>query len=297
MPEITMPFEDRFFSQTAVNCNEPIIFHYTGAAGALGILTSAQIWCTLTSHMNDREESRFAHSVAMGIASRELSQADAGLRDRFLEEFSSQLRRIERVKIFAACFSECEDLLSQWRGYSGKLGYALGFSLNNLKKVGAENGFSIAEVKYKHEEHEAELTPIVRSLIVRFDGTLNVDSDRAKIEADFRDGMRAIAEKSAVIKHPAFAEEREWRLHSNPFLPLHDQTDFVVRNDQIVPILKADLEDGTVGSPHFTRNICLRSLIVGPGPDQADRGKAITSVCLRHNIHFVCLFHSATPLR
>jgi hypothetical protein len=114
------------------------------------------------------------------------------------------------------------------------LGYSLGFSLNNLKQVGAKNGLNLVQVKYKNEEHEAELKPVVKTLIANFN---KLENDRAKIEAAFCDGMKSIARKSAIIKHPTFSEEREWRLHSNPLSPLHDQTDFVVRDDQIVPIL------------------------------------------------------------
>lgn len=287
-----------FASNIALNAKEPIVFHYTGAGGTLGIMQSAQMWCTLASHMNDREECKFAHSVAKRIAYTELSKADSDFRTKFMSEFDEQLERYGGIPIYVACFSECEDLLSQWRGYGGKLGYALGFSSTSLASIASKQGFKFEPVKYNNQEHEALLRPIVLELIEHFEPGWEAPLDREKIEKIFRPGMAQIAAKSAIVKHPSFSEEREWRLHSVPFADLIDKTDFVVRGDSIVPIVKFSLETGkTFARPRMTRDICLRGCVVGPGPDQDERSSAIWSVAVRHNVSIGQVMRSAAPLR
>jgi len=298
MTKITNPpFEERFFNDISINVKERIIFHYTTAAGALGIFEGAQIWTSLATHMNDKQECKFAHGVARRIAHGELRQSDAILREAFLAEFREQLERYEHLKVFVACFSEAHDLLSQWRGYGGMLGYALGFSLESVQRIAEKQGFKLEEVKYKNAEHEALLRPIVVDLIAKFDPGWDRTKHREQIDNSFRPGMTAIAEKSAIIKHPAFSEEREWRLHSNPMAPLQDRTDFVVREGRIVPIVKVNLESGKTTHPRFYRDICLRGCVVGPGPDQEERTDAIWTVALRHQVSIGQIMRSAAPVR
>jgi hypothetical protein len=255
------------------------------------------MWTSLATHMNDKQECKFAHSVARRIAYTELKQSDATLREAFLAEFREQLERYQHLKVFVACFSEAHDLLSQWRGYGGTLGYALGFSLDSVQNVAEKQGFQLQQVKYKNNEHEALLRPIVLDLISKFNPSWDRTKHREQIDNSFRPGMTAIAEKSAIIKHPTFSEEREWRLHSHPMAPLQDNTDFVVREGRIVPIVKVNLENGKTKHPHLDRDICIRGCVVGPGPDQDERSDVIWTIALRHKISVGQTMRSAAPLR
>ena len=290
------PFEDRFFSNATLNCKEPIVFHYTNGAGALGILSTGKLWCSLASHMNDKQECRYAHQVAVQRAYHALKQSDGSLRDKFINEFRSQLERISKIKIYVACFSEAEDLLSQWRGYSGLNGYSLGFSLNDLSKLSEKQSFQISEVKYKHDEHCKEIDPIISSLLKRYDASL---CDRSKIDEIFWPSMQQVAEKSAIIKHPSFAEEREWRLHSQPFSDSFEKIDFIIRNDQIVPIFKFSLDTGRMEKVYgrVLRNISFRTYKVGPGANQEERTEAIMAIIQKNNIYWVFGSPSNVPLR
>ncbi|WP_161491952.1 DUF2971 domain-containing protein [Bradyrhizobium centrolobii] len=299
---IELPYgeNNQFFSSSTANAGEPIIFHYTRAAGALGILQSGEMWCTLASHMNDRVEGKYAHSLAKSIAYSELRKSADSFRNNFLSELTEQLARYQHAKVYAACFSEAEDLLSQWRGYTGKFGYALGFSLKSLQTVAATQHFLLQPVKYKYEEQRDILLPVIQDLVSKYDPDLDPDEDREKIDILFAPAMKRIAEKSAIIKHPSFSEEREWRLHSHPLSPLQDRTDFVVRDDQIVPIVKVKLDNGT--SKHRNtfieqRDICLRSCVIGPGADPTERHDAMWAVSRRYRVRLDQLIESSAPLR
>ncbi|MDA9529432.1 DUF2971 domain-containing protein [Bradyrhizobium sp. CCBAU 25338] len=299
---INLPYGDnnQFLSSSTANAGEPIIFHYTRAAGALGIMQSGEMWCTLASHMNDRVEGKYAHSLARSIAYSELQKSTDSLRSSFMNEFTEQLARYQHRMVYAACFSEAEDLLSQWRGYTGKFGYALGFSLKSLQTVAAQQHFLLQPVKYQFAEQRDMLRPIVLDLISKYNPDLDHDEHREQIDEVFAPAMKSISEKSAVIKHPSFSEEREWRLHSHPLSLLQDRTDFVVRDDQIVPIVKLKLDNGT--SKHRNtfieqRDICLRSCVIGPGPDPRERLDAMWAVSTRYGVRLDQLIESAAPLR
>jgi hypothetical protein len=268
-----------------LNCEEPIVFHYTNAVGALGILSTGKLWCSLASHMNDKQECIYAHQVAVQRAYHALRQSDGLLREKFINEFRSQLERISKIKIYVACFSEAEDLLSQWRGYSGLNGYSLGFSLNDLRKLSGKQSFQISEVRYKQDEHYKEIDPIIDSLLERYDSDLD---DRSKIDKVFWRSMQQIAEKSAIIKHPSFAEEREWRLHSLPFSGFFEKIDFIIREDQIVPIFKFDLDTGRMEKVRgrVLRNISFRTYKVGPGADQEERIEAILAIIQKNSLYW-----------
>jgi Protein of unknown function (DUF2971) len=294
---VESPFKDRVVSGIALNSGEPLVFHYTGAAGALGILKNAEMWCTLASHMNDKQECRFAHGVAKRIAYTELSKADTGFREKFTVELTEQLERYEVLKVYVACFSECEDLLSQWRGYGGNSGYALGFSSNALKALGERQGFAFDDVKYKNDEHEALLRPIILDLISKFDSNWDRKEHRKQIEDAFGPSMASIAAKAAIIKHPSFSEEREWRLHSKPMFGADGNIDFIVRANRIVPIAKVNLDNGSFGPPYFRRDICVRGCVVGPGPEQAERSEAISALASKLEVSIREIEWSSAPLR
>jgi len=106
-----------------------------------------------------------------------------------------------------ACFCEQGDLLSQWRGYSSGGGYALGFDLDELRQV---------------QGPDLDLRPELVKVHYGVDHIMTVVGP--VIGAIFRDGrgdpevVGAIEERGLVfptlagMKHPAFEEEKEWRL-------------------------------------------------------------------------------------
>lgn len=117
------------------------VFHYTTIEGLVGILSSGVIWATDLSYTNDASEYIYADQIIEEALGR------FKLHDPMLAEFLSILRADPRdgFDVYAACFCERGDLLSQWRAYaSGGTGYAIQFDWTALSTMfsGIETAFS-----------------------------------------------------------------------------------------------------------------------------------------------------------
>jgi hypothetical protein len=295
---IQFTFEDRFFSHESLNCNEPIVFHYTSAHGALGIVDSAELWCTLAYHMNDHTECRYVHEVAMDIAVSMLSTATPEIRSNILGEMRSRFDRISNIKLYVACLTEAGDLLSQWRGYAGPGGYCLGFSLESLKQVSLMNQLFVGDVKYQCKDQHEIVGPIVAELLSSISAVGGLPAEGDAVEKLFEPFILQIARVAPRIKHSAFSEEREWRIYSNP-LKLYDNIlDFRANSTGIIPFLKLGLDKGHTGEgANLLRDICLRTFRTGPGPNATERQYAITDLVRVKRVRWQLASHSAAPLR
>lgn len=276
--------------------SEPVVFHYTRATGALGIITSGELWCTSVYHMSDRQECVYARIIAQSCARELLRGEMPEHRERFVSLLGEQLQRTDHTDFFAACFSEPADLLSQWRGYAGIAGYSLGFSLQALYSVTEKSGMFVGKVLYNQSEQEALLAPILRQLVAKYD--FSAELDRDQVGKVFMPTVWELAKQAVLIKHPAFSEEREWRVYSRPGNAHGCKMDFIVRNDRIVPILKMSLHNGTKTIGKQLRNdICLRTYDIGPGPDSSERFFAFSQLVQQSNVYFASGKTSAAPLR
>jgi hypothetical protein len=101
------------------------LYHYTDAAGLLGILQTGQVWFTSMYHVNDPSEVHFGRQLAIQA----LLHLDGGLGE-FCEDYQQQIsRRDFRTKFepFVACFSREPNTLGQWRAYGDNgRGFAIG---------------------------------------------------------------------------------------------------------------------------------------------------------------------------
>lgn len=103
------------------------IWHYTDAAGAIGILQSQSLWATSLSSLNDSGEYAYGRSVLDSITAR--AYASRHLRPRQKDH----IRRItdaadalwEEDSIFIVSASLARDSLPQWRGYGGATPHAI----------------------------------------------------------------------------------------------------------------------------------------------------------------------------
>jgi hypothetical protein len=116
-----------------------VIYHYTNSVGLLGILSSQELWLGDIEFMNDAEELAYARPALVAELEAKadaLWPADARDTGETAEQNRAGMLRMIRdfltrasatYHAYAACFCEDSDLLSQWRGYAGEGGYAIGF--------------------------------------------------------------------------------------------------------------------------------------------------------------------------
>jgi len=203
---------------------EKFLYHYTSLNGFKGIIDTKKIWASNILYLNDTEEIKQAIWITMTcleiIADSSESRDEKEFIDKFYWQVESIPRRDRDFGIYVCSFSTKPDLLSQWRGYcpDGN-GICIGLDFNSeiYEQIKAQ-GFSLVKCEYadQHEIPPLCIQKFLNETLTAFH-TLPLKmklSDRIeKALTGFEQKLLRIA---TSIKHPAFIEEGEWRLVSEP---------------------------------------------------------------------------------
>ena len=196
------------------------LFHYTTAAGLLGILRSSTLWATDLRFLNDAQEAIYAQELVAdavrGMKNPVLDPAHfayemgEGAVETFARYQGYVLDALNSAEfgVYVACFCQSGDLLSQWRGYGTDHGYAIELKTDALTT--ALGGFStyppakgLAQVRYGSDA-AADVVSLAVEAVEDFN--LNHPGVKAEYKA------LHLAALLATIKNPGFHEEKEWRL-------------------------------------------------------------------------------------
>jgi Protein of unknown function (DUF2971) len=135
--------------------NDPpaVLYHYTTAAGLMGIIASQRLWATNARFLNDPSEIRYAlKMISDTVAEREKAYLEArsaeptlavpdlagiilGVGAPKIEIWAKDLLEVfhHQREVYVTSFCEDGDLLSQWRGYaSAGGGYAIGIAAGQV---------------------------------------------------------------------------------------------------------------------------------------------------------------------
>ena len=183
----------------------PVLYHYCSSASLISILQSRRFWAGDARQMNDAQELVYARKVAARVAARLIADDGYGYGEAgeaLLQSLASESYNYwEWDRYFIVCFSEHSDQLSQWRAYADDgLGYAIGIRSSAHFSAGGPRPVVLERVIYDPTEQDALVESIIGAAVGEADhrGTDN-----------FLSGLWEIL---AIIKNPAFSEEKEWRL-------------------------------------------------------------------------------------
>lgn len=213
--------------------------YYTSAATALQILLGKQIWMRNTMVMNDFSE--VEHGLACVVKAYNsdagsrlkgiLDEEHPGISAEFEALFNAWIPGFKR-DTFVACLSEHpphEDRygrLSMWRAYGGAAGVALIVNGDVLFRPSNALAAYSSPVAYLDEGAlDNDLDAVATALA----------QDRTLLRQLGREGtkdaiFRMLRFAAVCTKHPAFAEEREWRvvaspaIEASPLLPVQLET-------------------------------------------------------------------------
>jgi hypothetical protein len=227
-----------------------ILFHYTSLAGLLEILRTAELWATEIHRFSDSRE--LAHSF--GAASQILrgdGNPDPVVRGRIAALLSS-LESFASVNMYVACLSEDGDSLSQWRAYcpAGR-GVAIGFSASVLQRILSPCGFRLARCRYTADDLLAASRAYLEAALLAAE-----PFSAGSVVAGY-------LQLACVFKHPAFAEEKEWRAVSCAPIGCDDpRLRFRETRNTVAPYIPLPLltDEG---------HLPIRELVVGPTPEPA----------------------------
>jgi hypothetical protein len=206
---------ERLFSVAPKNT----LYHYTALSGLLGIVGSGELRASDIRYMNDSAELRHTLDLLHHCITRRVVAGvdNPVLLNQLLDWLSHRI--VSGPMLFGASFRANGNLLSQWRGYSahGK-GVSLGFNPAHIRECAARQQFQVGKCLYDPAEQRA----LVEQLV---DAVERIARRRVAEKGwqDYREwGWYGVFEQiegellriAAILKHPSFEEEQEWRIVS-----------------------------------------------------------------------------------
>lgn len=237
-------------------------WHYTDAAGLIGMLGSARIWATRSVALNDSSELLYGLDVVNKVAKR--------LRIDGLQIGVDVGRRaLEGVHILSA--SRDGNTLGQWLNYSKIDGYAVALDLgeplvfdsdpNNLRSSAAyELKTQWIDVIYDPAEQEAMAESVLRSLVWE-PGPGRGWSVEAYVAWDSVE-RSVLMSLICSMKDPAFRDEREVRCITEQFygIPLHRSS-----GSRIIPYVALKGLERAPEPQSDKYHLPIRAIRCGPG--------------------------------
>jgi hypothetical protein len=288
------------------------LFHYTTAAGLIGILTSGKIWSTAYYCTNDESELSAGQGILRPLFYQEAHKlreigdrrvqifANRGVDiDHYADKFEKSIAgtALSRLCTYITCFfrpDSKEDfihgLLSQWRAYGTDGGYALHFSRSKLQKQidrfgdGKSFEYDLQDVHYSPENaFKSEVLNHKEAFLAAFHEhlddlaqPLNFENRRVHSPIHSLPGgpLEAYLTYIAHTKNHHFSEERETRLSITQYVPAG------VGCQPVKYFNRDGLVIPYVNSPKERLDIldCIEWVLVGPGPRLQARFKAVTQL-------------------
>lgn len=257
-----------------------IIYHYTDIDGLLGMAMTGKIWATHVSRLNDSSEYHHGIKVVADCVRNSMLASSKPLVDKILSEF-------KRVETFVASYSTKQDLLSQWRSYSGgKVGYCLGLATDGIATL--DNSTPLLEpVIYR----DSLAQQVISTIIKRVDEYLQ-NNQFGDVEVGFLLGMvgGTLANLACTIKHPKFEEENEYRQFYQPgATSLQLEQKFRNGRFGLTPYVEV---------PFIAESrLPLRSVTIGPCKDAELEIYTVKTLLEKHSYSNVEVLVSEIPLR
>jgi hypothetical protein len=136
------------------------LWHYTSDQGFQGIIESGNIYATDVRFLNDSEEFIHARKIADDLVKEKPEFGDLNFPMRDIlgwavnNIFGSDFLNPNSAQIFVVSFSDSEDDLSQWRGYSRRTsGVSIAFDLRIFRPPAeSDSAVTLAPCVYGDDE-------------------------------------------------------------------------------------------------------------------------------------------------
>jgi len=271
------------------------LYHYTTPEGLIGIIRDNCLWATDVFYVNDSDELiggvRLAHKQ-LGMIRRSMTDAQQAERIDWLLHDTRDIGTAKFKTAFVCSLSDQGDLLSQWRAYCRRGGFAIGFPAQQLREKVEAQQFTLQQCIYDGTEQEKAVREVLENVAVPWIRTdpspVSQDSQRFKVSGNF---VFEIIRTASRFKHPSFAEEREWRIVSPPEKRLDPQEwHFRAKDGLIVPYTKVHLPEGL----DFWGKV---RVIVGPAPHPNESKASVYALVRRYKGLGIGIEISPSPYR
>lgn len=291
-----------------------VLYHYTTAEGLIGILSSSSMWMTNLRYMNDLSELQYARELIAGVIETKNEEYNSNpVQMEFFRRIRNTFSPFEGgAEVFATCFCEGGNLLSQWRAYGGKGGgYAIGIDFFHLLRFLSRKCF-LRKVIYEPIEQSRIIAGVIDSIcsllgeLTAGQAVKEADSDNTLPQfCQFTNNI--LVEYFFSFKHPEFIEEKEWRLvfvcSGNPVMDREsDFVDLKFRSfgGNVIPFYEISFADAVKASMQDDYGLAfpIRELIVGPTVNPELNKQSVATLLTKINPdHFPIIKASGIPLR
>jgi len=264
------------------------VFHYASNSGLIGIVRSKNIWTSDIRYLNDSRDYTFAFDIFDEVfGTSESAKTNPRSKDPFQALILDQFEMIRGLQTFVASFSERSDLLSQWRGYCAPgQGVSIGFLTGLLRRQARAQEYRLVPCIYDRSKQ----LRAVRALISRARAEL-LRSARQITELHIATEVAvALHELAARLKHPAFAEEREWRLVSRPLLSFTPGLQFREGKSYVVPYRQFQLTANET-------DLQITRVTIGPSPHPLLAQQSVVAFLRSERCELATVSKSDVPYR
>lgn len=185
-----------------------IIYHYTTAAGLLGILQTGTLRGTNAGFLNDSSEIAYGLSLAEEVLREEIATradpAERALADKTLGMLAADPKPFE---VYVTSFSARRDVLSQWRGYTSQNGrFCIGFRVDGFSE---RDAFRLPQrVEYARDAQRKAVHDAVSIACAALHEAVDDSHHAWQCVMALTFHLRRVI---CGFKHGGFAEEEEWR--------------------------------------------------------------------------------------
>ena len=241
-----------------------LLYHYTTLNGLWGIVRSRTLWASDIRYMNDSAELKHsADLIRIEVQERiARGQGKADLLGQFTDWISHRITNGHML--FGASFRSHGNLLSQWRGYSshGK-GVSLGFAAESILQCAQQQQLQIGKCIYEPARQRRLIRQVIDAVEAHVERHISGCTSRQRLSAIYQGVFENIEidllRIAAILKHPSFREEKEWRIVS-PVYTDYSNAPVLFReaNAMLVPYMEFNLQ------PEAGRPLQLEHLYLGP---------------------------------
>lgn len=300
-----------------------LVWHYTDAAGLIGIIEHHTLWATSSTALNDPLE--LLHGISILVEAKNLLYRRNDehhlpdlLRGKLNDLLDSLRERIITTGIFVVCASTENDSLSNWRAYSRLGGYSVGISRSKTLGVltsgnplplfdTVNNSIGWQDVNYDQDEQISACGRLLRTMLQAIKKQPYDDAEN-DLDAYI---YESYATTIARMKHPTFADEREMRLFvsGHDFPPASGAVHHRAGRYGITPYLlltgvsEDDLCESNAGNGLLTRSVSkatrlpIENVLVGPTSYAQYKKIGVGSVLASHGYEDVGVDLSLSPAK
>lgn len=280
---------------------EDTYWHYTDAAGLLGILQSHELWAASPIALNDTGEVQYGRALIRAELERAQRHYTAEEFQRISSTVSPYLGDWGHGNVFMLSASTDGDLLNQWHHYASTGGFAVGIradtifhprllSDDEITETEPGDRFPVAVDGWVEVEYDIDRQ---RQLIRSY---FDYERDKPHLEEGPRLARLMIAWAHLYtlmcrLKDPRFSGEREVRYLASTKLGSHME-DFRLVSGRIAPFVRLRQTD----PQHETARLPLVKIRLGPGnPPDAER--VVRRAAVSNGYGHVSIDRSTAPLR